>query len=473
MQVSVEMVNTSGIGRQHHLELYLDGSKHSTSPTLTLPPGGSLRYEFRFTLDHGGLHRGEVRLAEEDGSAADNRLFFGLTIDQQIPVAVIKVPKQDVTYLDDFFYLDRALDPTGRENWAIRTTILTPEQILGEALSRFAVVICVNLPALEPAAAARLRDYAWNGGHLFWICGHNVQGEAYNQMNEGAKGQLLPARVGVLRLPPADRKGESWHVGYLDKDYPAFTTLTEPATLYQSILVHKHFLLVPDPEAPIRVLAKLEDGQPLLVERTVGSGSVLMLGVGMHVEWTNLPLRRIFPPLVDRLMFHLSGIQPERAQVVAGAPLVVPVDTRTGPRDVEITRPNGETLRQRPEDKAQVFRYPDTHEVGVYVVRAGDPQAQKLYPFAVNPDPEETDPSSLTSEELKARFGKQSMVFCDNPEEVGSAIRRLREGQSLWTTFLWAVLIGLVCEAFVANRLGGKVEKNHENTTYENTTKNS
>jgi hypothetical protein len=460
MRVKVELLNTASVGRQHHLELHLDGNKHSVSPTLTLPPGGSLRHEFPFVVEGSGVHRGEVRLSEEDGSAAENRLYFGLAVDQQIPVAVIKSRRQDISYVEDTYYLERALAPVGLENWAIRPTILTAEQLLGEPLSRYAVVFCVNLPALESASADKLREYAWGGGHLVWICGQNVQPDAYNQMNDGVKGQLLPAKMGDLRQPAG--KGDSWHVAYLDKDYPALMTLTEPATLYQSILVHKHFLLVPGEEVKPRVLAKLDDGQPLLVERTTGSGSVLMLGTGVHVEWTNLPLRPIFMPLVARLTFFLAGVQADRTQVAAGAPLVVPLGGQTGPVNVEVTRPGGETVRQRTEDKAEVFRYPDTHDIGVYVVRVGDPQGQKQYIFAVNPDPDEADAASLTGEELKARFGKRPVVLCDTPEDVSGVIRRLREGRSLWTWFLWCVLIGLVFEAFVANRFGGRAVRDDQ-----------
>jgi len=74
----------------------------------------------------------------------------------------------------------------------------------------------------------------------------------------------------------------------------------------------------------------------------------------------------------------------------------------------------------------------------------------------VNFDPEESDPAELTSEEVKARFGKRPLMVCDNPEDVAGTIQRLREGKSLWEVFLWAVLAGLVVEAFLANRFGSK-----------------
>ncbi|MFO0892558.1 MAG: VWA domain-containing protein [Isosphaeraceae bacterium] len=86
----VDVRNTSIVPQQKHLELQVDGARRAVSPTLSLPPGGSVKHLFRFTLDRGGVHRGEVRLVEDDGLPLDNRLFFAAGVDQQVPVAILK-----------------------------------------------------------------------------------------------------------------------------------------------------------------------------------------------------------------------------------------------------------------------------------------------------------------------------------------------------------------------------------------------
>ena len=109
-----------------------------------------------------------------------------------------------------------------------------------------------------------------------------------------------------------------------------------------------------------------------------------------------------------------------------------------------------------PEKDASVFRYGDTHEAGIYLVHQNDPRQPKTFIFAVNPDPEEADPAQISQEELKNRFGRQPLLFCDDPDDLAGTIHRLREGKSLWEFFLAAVLAGLVLEAYLANCLGGK-----------------
>ena len=456
-QALVEVYNTSTVPQQKHLELQIDGALEAVSPTLGLPAGGTLKYEFRFTLDREGVHRGEVRLVEEDGSPLDNRLFFAVTVDQQIAVAIVKTRRDEVPQADDAFYLERALASGGSVGGAFRISTLTPESLVTDDLSRQAVVFCVNLPALAAPAAEKLLAYARSGGHVFWVCGQNVQPLAYNAMNALAQGQLLPAPIEDLRQPLPGGV-ESWHLGFLDKDDPALAPLTEPASLYQSVLVYKHFPMTWGPQSTGRVLIKLDDGLPLLVERPVGAGSVLLLGAAVHVDWTNLPLKPLFLPLLARLTFHLAGAEAERTMGLAGSPVTVPLGKGTG-RDqvgdleVEVVRPSGEVVRVPKSDRASDgFRYADTHEAGVSLVRLLNQKPPRQMAFAVNIDPAESDPATIAAPELRTRFGTRPLILCENPEQLAETIQRLREGTSLWEWFLAAVLIGLVLEVFLANR---------------------
>ena len=177
-QAAVEVLNCSSVPQQKHLELQIDGAREAVSPDLSLPPGGTLKYEFRFTLDREGVHRGEVRLVEKDGSALDNHLYFAVSVDQQIPLAIVKARRGEVPLADDAFYVERAFAPDGSVGGAFRTTTLTPESLATDDLSSQAVVFCVNLPALAPPAAEKLLAYARSGGHIVWVCGQGVQPDA-------------------------------------------------------------------------------------------------------------------------------------------------------------------------------------------------------------------------------------------------------------------------------------------------------
>ena len=167
-QATVEVQNTAIIPQQKHLELQIDGAREAVSPTLSLPAGGSLKYDFRFTLDREGVHRGEVRLVEDDGSALDNHLYFAVTVDQQVPLAIVKSRATRYPQADDSFYLERALAPGGSVGGAFRITTLTPDSLAAGDIAGQAVIFCVNLPALarrRPRSSLLMPDRAalWCG----------------------------------------------------------------------------------------------------------------------------------------------------------------------------------------------------------------------------------------------------------------------------------------------------------------------
>jgi hypothetical protein len=457
----VTLLNASAISLQPRVELWIDGEKESSSPEVRIPPGERAKHEFLLKFKHGGLHRGEVRLVGEDGSKYDDRRFFAMDVDQEIPVAVVRGKRHEIPYLDDAYYLDQALSPDGGGGWAIRTTSLVADDLLSEPLDRYKAVFCVNLPALGADAAERLRAYIAAGGNIFWICGDNVVPEAYNQMNRDADDQLLPAPLIDVRSPTAGDGRNSWHISFLDKEYPAMRPLCEPASLYESVLVHKHARMAAGDG--VQVLARLDDGEPLLVLRKIGKGRALMFGATLHVNWSNLPLRPIFLPMMARLTFGLAETERRSYSAIAGQPLVLQFPDQPQPIGVELIPPSGETLRLKTEAAGgavgQTFRYPNTYDIGIYLLRMLNTMRASQVTYAINYDPDEADPATLEREALKERLGPAPLVFAENPDDLSSTFALLREGKSLWSFFLTAVIVALVLETLVSNRLGPKREE--------------
>ena len=462
IRATVELFNASEIAQERHLELHLDGSKQAGTTALKIPAQGRTKHDFEFKFTRGGVHRGEVRLVGDDGSQLDDRRFFAFQIERAIPVAVVKPQRHEIAYLEDSFYVEQALAPATSSGWAVRTTILTSDELISEPLGNYTAVYCVNLSAPDADAAARLRAYVTGGGNLIWICGDNVQPDAYNRMNESASRQLLPAALLDVRAPGPGQDRDSWTIGMLDKTHRALVHLAEPASLYKSVLVYKHVRLDAASSPAARVMARLDDGEPLLMQQRIEQGSVTILGTSAHVGWTNLPVRPIFLPLLARLTFDLAGAEQSRRQTLAGSPLVLELDRETRPVGVEVLPPSGATIRLSSEGRAdetgQTFTYADTHDVGIYVLRPLDSADRKQIAYAVNIDPDESDPKKIARQELQERFGKTPLVFADDPDDLAATFAKLREGESLWEAFLAAVLIALVFETFVANRLSWKRE---------------
>jgi hypothetical protein len=376
-------------------------------------------------------------------------------MEPHIAVGIVQARGHEIAYLQDAYYLERALAPISGGTWAIRPKSLTPAQLPTEPLSEYSALFCVNLPALDRAAAKRLHAYVVRGGHVVWTCGKRIDPDQYETMNAQVDGQLLPTRLTAVRAPSPERP-DGWRLGWLDDQHPALSPLIEPASLLQSVLVHKYMRTAPAEGSDVRVLARLDDGAPLLVERAVGAGSVLLLATSVNVDWTNLPLRPLFLPLVTRLTFHLADSHTVRTQRVAGTPLIVPL---AGARAsaVEVVQPSGVTVRltataDRPQNGRPTVRYTDTHAVGVYEVKSVGGKQRRQTAFAFNLDPGELNAAVLDRKDLAARLGREKLLFCGGPNDLARVMDQLRAGESLGEAFLVVVLIALVAEAFVGNR---------------------
>ena len=248
---------------------------------------------------------------------------------------------------------------------------------------------------------------------------------------------------------------DGWNVAWLNAEHPIVAPFLEPPGLYQSVRVYQYVQLPPLTGSGVRVLAKLDDGAPLLVEKNVESGRVFLLTTSMHVQWTNLPLRPLFMPLVARLVFQLAGTTISRPQLIAGNPWILPGSDRDGV-SVEITRPGGDIVRiNRPADATAPgpIQFTNTHAVGIYEARIRRGNQTERAALAVNPDPEEAAPARIGVDDLESRFGNSTtVVLCNDPSNVAQVIERLRQGQSLWELFLLIVLFALVAEAYLSNR---------------------
>ncbi len=460
VKVTVELLNASTVEQERHVELLIDGVKEAASPAIKLAPGAHETHEFVFTPNRGGLFRGEARLVGDEGSPMDDCCFFTVQVDRGIPVAMVKPRRHEIAYLDDAYYLKRALCPIRSGDWAISLTELMASDLPSEPLGAYKAVFCVNLPAPTDEAARRLADYVSTGGNLFWLSGDNIDPDLYNRANMQVDGRLLPAPILDIRTPGPEDDRDAWQVASLDSEHPALRQLVEPPSLYQSILVYRYVRLDTAAAADARVLARLEGGDALLVERNVGRGKVYWLGTSAHVGWTNLPLRPIFLPLLARMIFDMAGAEEQRHQTLAGAPLMLQFSETSQSRNVEVQTPAGETIRLSTEaDESihgQTFRYDDTHDIGVYLLRLLDGVQPTQIAYSVNVDPGEADPAKIDREELTKLLAGAPVLFADDPEDLASTFKLLREGRGLWGFFLTGVLLALIFETLISNLFSPK-----------------
>ena len=135
-----------------------------------------------------------------------------------------------------------------------------------------------------------------------------------------------------------------------------------------------------------KVLLSLENGMPLLLEKKVGKGRVLLLLSTVDHAWGNLPLQSIFMPVVQRVVTYLGGASSLGGmRKVATIGELVEIDLPEGSTEMVLEGPKGSVGLRYSKGKA-LFR---PMHAGPYLLRSSG--APPIAQIAVNYPPEESD----------------------------------------------------------------------------------
>ena len=215
-------------------------------------------------------------------------------------------------------------------------------------------------------------------------------------------------------------------------------------------------LLAPVPDAPGRtVVLRYENGAPALVEAEIGRGRVLLLTTTVDREWTDLPIRPGFLPLMQEATRLLAGAPSGEAS--SGLTVGQRREIAMGPDDrrIDVIKPNGQIRSLTPDAAARAgadrraaartLLFAETDEPGSYRVRAaradGTSADRPDESFVVNIDTRESDPARLPADRRPDRVRGAG--------GVESAPKRRLE---LWHGLSAAVLVFVLLESMLTLR---------------------
>src|SRR5262249_4059233 len=237
-------------------------------------------------------------------------------------------------------------------------------------------------------------------------------------------------------------------LGRIDRRHPMLTVFPSDPVGLRSARFYRIMLLAPIPDTENRrALLRFESGAPALVEAEIGAGRVLLYTSTVDREWTDLPIRPGFLPLVQQAARYLARApmrEPEPPGVV-GRPHTVRVATDDA--RIEVTTPSGaHKLFDRPElSGRRELPYGDTAETGIYhIAVAGIDGALVPRPaldFAINLDPKESDLA-------KVRAGTANGEAPPAVAGTETPTRRIE----LWHAVAAALLAFLVVEGLITRR---------------------
>ena len=404
---------TLGLG----VTLRLDGVSVAQG-TIDLPAQGHARKRFLHSLPAEGSSSHDLTVEiDGDGFAVDDRRSVHLEMARTLRVLVVDGDPRTIRNEDEAFFFETALQ-TGVPGAQLTTKL--PDDVAAEALSGYTVVALLNVGRPSAALASALDHFVEVGGGLLLTVGDRVDAALWNER----LAKLLPQPLGLVRTAaalPGQHSGETVddrpaeRLLPLDRRHPLLAAFPEQGDGLLSARFFKYMLVDPVRDTGVRnVILRYESGAPALIEREVGKGRVMLLTTTADREWTDLPIRAGFLPLMREVARALVGAsdQDDAGTLLVGEPRLLSVagDVQT----LEITRPDGSVWIGRREQAgaSQSLAFLGTDQIGFYRVRAAGPEGtfvrQPTQDFAVNLDPRESNSTRLAADKRPDRIAVSS-----------------------------------------------------------------
>jgi hypothetical protein len=388
------------------ITLRLDGNEVARG-FVDVPAGGRARKRFVHTVA-GVAHQAEV-VIDHDGFPLDDRRACRVEAARGLRVLLVDGDPRTVRTEDEVFFLEAALH-AGGSNFSV-TTVL-PDDLGNRDLAPYGAVFLANVARPTPAAAAALTHYVENGGGLFISVGDRVDADGWNQSMKAVLPQPLGLKRSASALPGTRPEGETVdlrpaeRLAPIDRRHPLLAAFPARGEGLASARFFEFLLLAPVPEAPgRRIVLRYENGAPALVDAEVGRGRVLLLTTSVDREWTDLPIRPGFLPLIQEAARYLAAAPSGDATATVTVGSKREIALAADDRAIEIVKPNGESRSLSPAAHAGDQRarhmvvFEETDEPGLYRVRAsradGTVDERPDAAFAVTLDPGESDPARL------------------------------------------------------------------------------
>ncbi len=428
-----------------------------------------------------------IRLPRGDHNlTADRVVLRGDDHDFDNTFFVVPPRKLNATVL--YAGLDAANDPNGlpfylrlaTANDPLRQIEITPLEN-EEALSlpfELAPKLVVVSETLRPELQTSLRSFAERGGTLLLVPDGDdalatmlsfLDDVALNKKNEEVRPN--DSQESTINEPASSRE-KYLLLGEIDFTHPLFATFASPRyNDFTKIHFWKHHSVKLTASATTRVVARFDNGDPALIERSTGRGRVLALLSGWQPETSQLALSSKFVPLIGALLDLACGGTESVESVSIGQPVRLDNLRRTedpgpvnGPATDDEPESSKQTARDR-QDGAIVIQTPDgrdvrleagsnftdTNQPGIYRANVGSTETL----FAVNLSATESNTAPLDLEQLEQR-GVRFPVEQTRNERV-DRIRQQRdtelEGhQKVWRWLIVLALTTLIVETWWAGR---------------------
>jgi hypothetical protein len=413
---------------QRTVSLVVNG-KVTATKAVTVPANGRTTVEFPALEVPYGFNRCEVKIDSADGFAADDLHRF----------AVERSDPQKALFIHNYgdtrspLYVGTALAAAAQSAFIVES--INASEAADRQLSNYAFAVLSDVNTVPSLLENSLNVYVKAGGSLLIAAGTSA----------GARSAIPVFGGRIIETRDYSRVPDRYmSVASSDSSFA-------PVAKADGLAGVKFFyaLNVDPGEGPgaARVIARLGDQTPLLMEKRIGEGRVVLFASGLDNLTSDFPLHPAFVPFIEQTARYLAGSERQGGARPVDAYLELRTAKEKG-QSVEVTDPGGKrplTLAQAAS--AQSFQLT---EAGYYQLRLANGRQDEV---GVNPDVRESNLDVIPDDVLALWQGKGAQSSAAGG--AAGPVAPHKTAETLWWYVMLLVLGAAVAESILASRYLG------------------
>ena len=349
---------------QRTVSLVVNG-KTTATKTVAVPANGRATVDFPALEVPYGFSRCEVKIDSADGFPADDLRRFA--VERSDPQKVLLIHNYGDSRSP--LYIGAALSAAAQSAFILESINVT--EAADRKPSNYAFIILSDVNTVPSLLENSLTQYVRSGGSLLIAAGTAA----------GARSQIPIFGAHIVQTRDYSRVPDRYMaVGSSDSSYPAVAKAGGwPGVKF-------FYALDVDTGRLARVIVRLGDQTPLLLEKRIGEGRVMLLTSGLDNLTNDFPLAPAFVPFIEQTARYLAGSERQGGARPVDAYLELR-NAKEQAQGVEVTDPEGKRpLTLGEAASAQSFQLT---EAGYYQLRLANGRQNEV---GVNPDPEGIKP---------------------------------------------------------------------------------
>ncbi len=419
--------------RESIVNLFL-ADKRLAMEHVVLEPGAVSSLEMSYIPQSTGTQLLHFEL-DSDDLIADNLYYGSIFIKEKINVLFVDdAPavhlRTALKILTDNTIMQ--IDLTGYNHW------------YGKNFENYDLIVISNPRPVGTETIERLTGFLGSGKNIFIIPGDNLLPRQLNNFFE----PLLSGNL-YYDYHYLDNRDNYFAFGEIDKAHPVFDPVFSIKSNAADLpKVYRYWKINPRADAYLR----LQNGDAFIAKMDVPDyeGNVYALASMLNLQWSDLPLKGLFVPLLYRIMYSACQSFSVRKDYLIGGSAQISLTDLSINNDFFVDPPNDEPYQIIPDQTPQGLRFDISTlpEAGPYHILKGE---ERMHSFAVN----------LSSEELKTpylRFSNisEEVIGLNSESDFEETIKQSRRGQELWYIFLILAMLMLLAEIFLVKKIEGK-----------------